>query len=455
MRFMGDKDDRILELEHQVEELKRQIKEQMAIIDSQATEIKALKTKLDSKKPSFVKANIKPTNPENKGSKKGHPGHGRKNPDYVDRELNLYYDECPHCKTKLNKPTKTRPRFVTDIEPPKRGIVIKYNEGIQRCPSCKKILIAKPDTVLPNCRFGLTLMLFVTLLKIGLSLPYNKIRTLMSKFYGINMSESEITYCINKMADIFEPKYDEWKKELKSYNAINIDETGRRINGINHWLWAFVTKTISLYVVDKSRGSKVVEEVIGKDYKGCVGSDYFSAYNPINCNKQKCWVHLLRDTSKIKKKYPLSDEAKQMHDDLKQLQKDAKEFLKTMPTDQMKKHAYDKYLVRLDEITGRGYTIPDCHNIAERLKANRNYQFQFVIIDEVKPDNNVAEREIRPTVVSRKISGGNRSQKGAKSYQILMSVFQTYKRQNLDLFSDGRMHIIEQCGLNYSGTKTE
>lgn len=85
-----------------------------------------------------------------------------------------------------------------------------------------------------------------------------------------------------------------------------------------------------------------------------------------------------------------------------------------------------------------------CRALVKTLIKHRNNLFRFMVED-VESHNNAAERGLRPSVVMRKITGGNRSHKGAKSHEVIMSVMETWKKQSMDFFEHGYHYI--QKGL--------
>lgn len=177
---------------------------------------------------------------------------------------------------------------------------------------------------------------------------------------------------------------------------------------------------------------------------GVVETDFYPSYDSLRYEQQKCWGHLLRETSKLAKKDGTGHEAKGMHKKLKRLSRDAKKFKESNPSDNEKEHALMRFLKRLDAITCRNYNDEDCQRIAKRLLKNRENMFRFIEIDDVEPDNNRAERGIRPNVVVEKISGGNRSENGARAHEVMMSIIETYKLQGLNFFEEGITYLQNQ-----------
>ncbi|MFN3654698.1 MAG: transposase, partial [Candidatus Nitrosotenuis sp.] len=140
----------------------------------------------------------------------------------------------------LSKPTDTYTRFVEDIIPA-RVIITRYSIRRRYCRDCKRQTSAAIPDVLPNERFGLRLMVLMASLKM-LGLSYQKISHPLDMVFGLDVTESTVNHSIRKASAAFADRYSEMIKELKSERNIHGDETSWRINGKNHWLWAFVGK---------------------------------------------------------------------------------------------------------------------------------------------------------------------------------------------------------------------
>jgi hypothetical protein len=101
--------------------------------------------------------------------------------------------------------------------------------------------------------------------------------------------------------------YEGIKQSIRHSPCVNADETGWRVNGQNYWLWVFTNKDAALYHIDKSRGSKVVGNVLGEKYEGVFTSDFYSDYNKLQAlAKQRCLSHLLDEIDKVEEKDKLA-----------------------------------------------------------------------------------------------------------------------------------------------------
>lgn len=152
----------------------------------------------------------------------------------------------------------------------------------------------------------------------------------------------------------------------------------------------------------------------------------------------------MRETSKLSKKDNVGEEMKKFHKKVKRLYRDAVRFKQKGPPENEVKRRMKRFLERLDEISNKEYKDEDCQRLAKRLRKHRENMFRFLEVEELRPDNNIAEQGIRPNVVIRKISGGNRSDKGARSHEVMMSIIETYKRRDQNFFEEGMSYIQNQ-----------
>ncbi|MEM4092594.1 MAG: transposase [Conexivisphaerales archaeon] len=182
-------------------------------------------------------------------------------------------------------------------------VVTKYVVRRRYCCKCgKQVSPEIPNAVGggSNERFGLRLMLLIASLKL-LGLSYEKISSLLKLLFGLDVTEATMFHSVMSVSSAFGPRYDELREELRKEASLHGDETSWRIKGRNHWLWAFLGRWSVIYEVAKSRGKDVPKRVLGKDYKGIVISDSWSAWNHVGKAHQRCLVHYLReikDTSK-------------------------------------------------------------------------------------------------------------------------------------------------------------
>lgn len=431
-------DDEKEKLKKKIKELEETLEKEKKKYEKLEKEFEQYKAKYPATKelPSFVKEDVKHPH-KIPGQKKGHKPYFRKIPERIDFILPLEIEVCPDCGTKLSETQEIRKRVIIDIPLTSQTINTQYDIHRKYCKTCDKIIEPEVPNALPNCPFGLNLMLFIVYLKMGMALPYNKIQQLLMTMYNLHISEGGLVNILFQIKEEFGDYYQTLEKKMRRIKAKHADESGWRIGGINHNIWLFISEEIALYKIRKSRGSEVPEQVLGKQKNKTIVCDGFSVYNKLRtlagCFIQLCWFHILKNSRKHKKNYP--EEAAFIHEKLKEIYALAKSYGHQATTEQVEKLkdeirwlAYPRY--KHKEV--RGFI----NTLQERL----DDLFRFTQNKYIDGDNNLAERGLRKAVIIRKISNGNRSDKGAEILETLLSVVETAKlqKQNPLLF----MHQI-------------
>lgn len=365
-----------------------------------------------------------------KGPKYGHKANSRKRPDRVDREVNVIAKSCPCCGEQLPRPHKWHDHDQIDIPPPSEAMTTRYHVGWSWCKKCGKEVSSKEK--LSGSLYGPVLHALVSYWKFSLGLTFGKIQLLLKEQYNLRISRGQLSELVSRSATEFNGAYEDLRTSLLDQAHLYADETGWRKDGENCWLWSFSNEDISYYVLEKSRGSPVVTQTLGESYQGILSSDFYSAYNRIECQaKQRCWAHLLRELHELKKKYPNSQEivayARRCHRFFKRAS--------SLKADFEDNKDIEKRLIKLTRDTQRFIETKQRHielkRLNKRLFRHRKELYTF-IKSGMDGTNNHAEREIRPAVLMRKISYGNRSDQGAKNQAILMSMIRTAQKKNID-----------------------
>ena len=169
-------------------------------------------------------------------------------------------------------------------------------------------------------------------------------------------------------------------------------------------------------------------------YDGVLVTDFWSAYNAVACaDRQMCLVHLLRELKKVDKYLDTSEDWAAFRKRLKRLVQDAIRLWQRRDEYTPDKYASLKQRieVRLQKLIADDWANRNAKRLIKRLRKYGEYLFTFLSKPYVPFENNAAEREIRPAVVMRKNSYCNRSDQGAETQSVLMSIFRTLKQRGL------------------------
>jgi hypothetical protein len=434
---------KVKRLERRIDKLKREKKN----LEEEFKEYKARHPEtvgVKHGKPYAIKSNTKSSTQKRRGAVKGHKGTYRPIPDDIDSHVSLKVDQCPHCDgTNLSASVQEiRTRVVEDI-PPIKPQITKYYIERRYCRNCKKIVESTLTHAFAKCRIGIRAMLTIVYFKNGQRIPINGIRKIMKDVFNFQLSEGEICLILKIIANAFGPYYYQMIEDLKAAPARYIDETSWRIDGNNSWLWAFITKYESVFYIAEKRDHKVPLGILGTEYCGVDIHDRFSAYDTLakktKKEQQVCWAHIINDAKELAQYY--GTEGEFILDELKKTHNNALEF-DHKGTDDDIQRLFDN----LSETLIRPYKSSHCYKFVNNLLKRENSLFVFVKNPYVESTNNRAERGIRHSVIARKISGGSKSNDGAKTYGILTSVLLTMRQRGENFITQGMKIALTSHG---------
>ena len=366
------------------------------------------------------------------GRKKGHPGVARLRPDQIDDYKEHRLHCCPQCQGPLKEPVQQYKRLVEDIPAIEKPQVTEHTVYGYWCSICKKIVFPTVAQALPNATIGLRLVVFTAWLHYLVGISVDNIVRILSVVCCFRISAGGLTQAWKNLALRLQFAYADIRRRVSNSAVLCADETGWRLNGHTHWLWCFTTKELCYYLITKSRGSPVLKEVLGTVFQGILICDFWGAYNKIVAlAKQRCFYHLFSELNKVDK-INASAQWKGFRKKLSRLLKDAirlhqrKDALDQRDFERLKNRLYH----RLAQFLKADHHCKDAKRLIKRLKRHQNELFTFLEYENVSPYNNHAEQQMRKPVTSRKISQQNRSEQGAKTQAILMTLFRSAELQH-------------------------
>ena len=277
-----------------------------------------------SQKPVFTKPNRNDKKRNKKpGRKKGHKGSRRQSPQKIDRTVEHIADCCPDCGGELKRRSSKRKRIIEDI--PETASVETVEHVIHRdfCPACDKIVEPVVAEALPKSSIGNGIVILSAWLHYALGNTISQILSVFNFHLQFQISAGGLVQMWHRLSDIFLAWYEEIVEDIQNAGVLHGDETGWRVNGKTHWLWCFTSKTATIFTIERSRGKPVVLKFIKEYFDGVLVSDFWYAYNVLNCAKQKCLVHLLRELERVWKYKDSSGDWAKFSKKLKRIVRDA------------------------------------------------------------------------------------------------------------------------------------
>ncbi len=383
------------------------------------------------------------------GGKTGHKGHGRtgvceKDADYVQRVEAA--DICPDCGSVLEN-KGTRQRAVIDCQPVKIKKLL-YNLERKYCPRCQKVVAAKPPGVLPKCLYSNNLLVYVAVQHY----IYGNTLGQIEKQTGIGYSS--IVDALHQLAGILKDVPKSLIEDYRKAAVKHADETGWRTDGQNGFSWLFCTPDISIFRFRSSRSARVAKEVFGeKPLPGVLVVDRYNGYNRMPCKIQYCYAHLLRNVKDLEKDFPENVEIRSFVEALVSQLANAISLRTLDITDRQFKRQAAKIKRAIIDIVNHHANHPAIQNMQDIFREKADRLYHWADDRKVPADNNLAERELRPLVIARKISFGSQSEDGAKTREILMTVLHTMRKRCpdvVDAFKSALNKLAEQPDIDLS-----
>src|SRR6516162_4109421 len=368
--------------------------------------------------------------PKPPGRKHGHPGAFRHPPDHIDQSIEAQLCTCPHCGATDFIDQSRIEQFIEDI-PPVRPEVTRLTTYEATCARCgQNVRSSHPlqmslATGAAGVQLGPRALALVADLNKAKGVSMRKTCMILRDCFSLQLSAGGLSQAPHRLATPVHCQYQAIAQALRQAPVVHSAETSWWVGGPGWWLCVFVNADNTLYLVAQSRGRCVLTQLLGSDFGGVLVSDCLAIYDDATTLQQKCYAHHLKAIREAKALHPHQGEgfltelsamlraavALQGH----KAQCDPQSF-------QDLRQALERKAVQLLDSPR---SEPSEEAVRNRLQKQRDHLFTFLDHDGVEPTNNLAERQLRPAVIARKISCGNKTPKGARTWQILASLAAT------------------------------
>jgi len=444
VRALLDQSATVERLQQQIVELQRQV----AVLSKNSSNSSKRPSSDDLTKP---RPRLRGKSKRKLGAQPGHPLHERT--PFAAEEIDAFHDYhpdcCPDCGGPL-VPANWAPKTLQQVE--LKPIVVTKEEHrahAGRCAHCGCIHYATfPPEVEKAGLFKEHLTALVAYLKHAHHASFSTIRKFLRDVLGLSVCRGFLCKLIQKVSGALRQPYEELLGRLPLEAIVNVDETGHKENGQRFWTWVFRADLYVLFKINASRGAQVLIEVLGCEFDGVIGCDYFSAYrkymNDFNITVQFCLAHLIRD---VKFLVSLPDAATQAYGE-RLLAALRRLFQVIHRRETMDPAGFER---ALEKARGRILSIgieqapsePDrmgreqhteARNMAERFRKHGQAFFRFITTPGLDPTNNVAEQALRFVVIDRLVTQGTRSPRGRTACERFWTVLATCGLQGRSAF---------------------
>jgi transposase len=393
------------------------------------------------------------------GGQPGHPKHERVAfpPEAVnDGFFDYRLDACPGCGHDLHPALTIAPRMVQQIDIHEVPLSIaEHRSHSAWCPHCQKMYEAPlPPAIARGGLVGPSLTTLIAYLKGACHASFSTIRKFVRDVVKVTISRGELARIIGKVTEALEQPYEELLKSLPDEKQLNVDETGHKQNRLRQWTWCFRADLYTLFKIDPTRSGDVLIEVLGKEFNGVLGCDYFSSYRRYQreCGVllQFCLAHLIRDVKFLTTLPDAGDRAygERLREALRRL------FAVIHRRERLAAESFQGQLEasRAEVLRCATSDVPatnHCRNLAKRFEKHGESYFRFITTPGVEPTNNLAEQAIRFVVIDRLITQGTRSEKGNRWCERIWTVIATCTQQGRSVFE----YLEAAVGAWFAGTE--
>lgn len=446
---------RAKQLQQLAERLTRDLALAMDRIAQLEAEVAALKAKLaenssNSHKPpsSDPPGSERPQKEPSGRSPGGQPGHTKHERRFLppDKTVVLKPKSCANCRHALRgddaKPERHQVVEIPRVKPD----VTDYWLHCLVCPYCGEATRAELPPGVPHRGFGPRLTAMISICTGKFRMSKRMVRELLADFLGVELSLGSVSNLEQEISASLAVPDKEARAEARKAEIANLDETGWFQGAADGrarraWLWVGVTAMVTVFKIAFSRGDDVAKEMLGKDWRGLLGSDRWSGYLWVPASlRQLCWSHLQRDFQGF---IDRKDTGAEFGRRLLALSEQMFAWWKRVRAGTLSRATFRRYMVPVRRETlsllreAAACPAPKTAGMAKQILKLQPALFTFVDRAGIEPTNNSAERAVRHAVMYRKTSFGTQSDSGSRFVERILTTIATLRQQKRNVLEFG------------------
>jgi hypothetical protein len=341
---------------------------------------------------------------------------------------------CPHCGSAgLDTQTRNR-KLVIDLRPFRGGLkreVTRHKACRYRCRKCLETFLP-PGYLAMSCGYGNGVSAWVVYSSISLRQTNEAIAEALDEWFGVRFGRGYASKIRQRAVERYRPTYEALLAALRKGHLVHADETRAKIKGRcgDGYVWVFANPETVVYVYAPARDGDTARDTLA-GFKGVLVSDFYSAYDSLDCPQQKCLVHLIRDVNDDLLKNPFDGELKEQAARFTALLQAVVETIDRYGLKAYHLHKHKKDVDRFFAAESKAsYGSEFARHYQQRFLKYRGKLFTFLDHDGVPWNNNTAENAVKRFVSRRKVMGTPFTEAGIRDYLLLLSISQTLRYRN-------------------------
>ena len=310
--------------------------------------------------------------------------------------------------------------------------IVKYLFHNYDCLRCGAEL-SPPERTWRRGKYGWNLIAFLIYEIVELCVPQRVTMRQVNRLFGLTLPRSSVGEQKKAAASLYEETRHTLLRKIVEGTLVHADETPIVIRGKRGYVWVFCNFDDVVYFYSENRESETMQTLL-KGFKGVLVSDFYPAYDSMDCPQQKCLIHLMRDLNDDMLKNPYDDELRQI---VKKFGELLKQIVDTIDRHGLKKHFLHKHLCEVERfykwLFNRQWQSEVAAKCKQRFEKNREKLFTFLGYDGVPWNNNNAEHAMKAFAALRDVIEGTTTASGIEEYLVLLSVSETCRYKDLDV----------------------
>ena len=419
---MGDQAAVIERLQKRVDELESQLRQALG-------EVARFRRRGELKRPEGEK--------KSPGRPKGHKAEYRPVPEAVDRQEAVPLEGCPHCGGTVGH-VRECVQYIEEI-PPSKPVTVKVTTYCGVCEACGPVRSQHPwqtstATGAAGTQLGPRAQAIAVSLIHRTGLTIRRACRVLRDLWGLALSPGGLTQLLERVSQRMNDWHEQVLEAIRTSAAVHVDETGWYVGTSGWWLWVFTTPTNTLYVIDRSRGSEVVRRTLGDQFDGMLVSDCLGSYDSLDYRQHKCISHHLKA---LKEHEQAVISRGEKPGDLLLWKLHLQDVIETWKRrTEMTEDQFASKVAQLrrgvENLLNRAPPSNEEARFRNRLAKQKDRLLGCLEEPAAEPTNNRAERDLRPAVISRKLSCGNKTETGKTAWETLRSLVTTAIKQGRD-----------------------
>lgn len=341
---------------------------------------------------------------------------------------------CPECKGRARRKGPLRSRTVQDMVFGRYSLkrrLVKYVFQTYHCRKCG-LDFGVDDRFLHTYKYGWDLVVYFVFHFVGLCIPQLTVLHSFNRLFGFNLSRSTLNNLKIKTSEYYSETKRKILDRIVCGSLVHADETRANIKGKSAYVWVLTNLNEVVYILAESREGEVIQKLLS-NFKGVLVSDFYAAYDSIECPQQKCLIHLMRDLNDEILDSPFDEELKTIVAAFAAL---LRSMVETIDRHGLKKHFLRKHLIQVERfyryLAKSDFQSETALKCKQRFEKNRDTLFTFLRYSGVPWNNNNAEHAIKAFARLRDIIAGTSTKKGVDEYLTLLTIRETCEYQGLD-----------------------